>query len=166
LLIIYIIWLLFQAVFSEVVHQIHFILIKGQAWASASSITLLGYQGHYVDGDAICLGRIFINGNPSVCVGTGCSGLEMFIVYAAFIIVMNGGKWVKMSWYLPMGMLIMMILNVFRIVSLAFIHKFAPQYLYFNHKYTFVLMLYGAVFGLWYIWITRIAVANNTKHEE
>lgn len=162
-LIFYILWLLVLTLFPDFVYGVHFQLIHFQAWASAHIISLLGFEGGYVTGDPHCLGHLFMEGKPSVCVGTGCSGLEMFVVYVAFILIMNNGAWKRMLWFLPLGLLSIVFLNIIRIVSLAFIFNFTPDYLQFNHKYTFVLVVYGAIFGLWYLWVNKVANKNGKK---
>lgn len=153
----YFLWLMFLAFFPDFIYNFHFKLIQFQTWASAHVISLVGFSGSYITGDNNCLGHLFLNGKPSVCVGTGCSGLEMFVVYIVFLLIVNLGAWKRLLWYLPLGLIIIILFNVLRIVSLAFIYNFMPQYLDFNHKYTFVLVVYGAIFSLWYLWVSKIA---------
>jgi hypothetical protein len=37
-------------------------------------------------------------------------------------------------------------------VILARIQATAPDWLEFNHDYTFTVLIYGLVFALWYLW--------------
>jgi hypothetical protein len=43
-----------------------------------------------------------------------------------------------------------------RAASLALIQFYNPAYLEFNHHYTFVVIVYGIIFGLWIIWVNRL----------
>lgn len=162
----YFLWLFVLAFFPNFVYEVHFQLIRFQTWASANIISLLGFQGSYTTGDKNCLGHLSLNNIPSVCVGTGCSGLEMFVVYIVFLVVVNMGAWKRLLWFLPLGLVTIVLLNILRIVTLAFIYNYAPNYLDFNHKYTFVLVVYGAIFGLWYLWVSRIAVKTKNGEKE
>lgn len=157
----YFLWLLFLSYFPHSVYEVHYQLIHFQTWASANLISMFGFVGSYMTGDQNCLGHLFLNGRPSVCVGTGCSGLDMFVVYIVFLLIVNNGAWKRLVWFLPLGLLLIIAMNIVRIVSLAFIYNFAPKYMEFNHKYTFVLLVYGAIFSLWYFWVNKLTVRSN-----
>ena len=60
-------------------------------------------------------------------------------------------------WFVPLGFLGILVLNIIRIIALSMIYYHKPQYLDFNHKYTFVIIVYGAIFGLWVLWVNKFA---------
>jgi exosortase family protein XrtF len=98
-----------------------------------------------------------IDGSNGVYIGTPCNGLELMALFSGFVLIFNG-SWKNKIWYIPFGVIIIHILNIFRVLSLAIIAKVAPETLDFNHKYTFTLMLYLIVFLGWVIWVKRFAL--------
>ncbi|NJN26452.1 MAG: archaeosortase/exosortase family protein [Cyclobacteriaceae bacterium] len=91
-----------------------------------------------------------------MCIGSACSGLELFILFFGFILLMRG-RLVDKLWFVPLGFLGILILNIIRITGLCIIFYHHPEYLEFNHKYTFVILVYGAIFGLWVLWVNKFA---------
>lgn len=95
-----------------------------------------------------------IDGGHSIWVGDPCNGLELFALFAGFIIAYPG-KWLNKLIIIPIGILAIHILNVLRVAALAAIVYYNPDLLQFNHTYTFTILVYSAVFILWYFWSTR-----------
>lgn len=140
----------------EVVADMHYHIIKPQADISAFFLRVFGYevdQDYMVNG---CDARIVFAGAGSICIGSGCSGLELFLLFLGFILLMRGRLKDKL-WFVPLGFLGILILNIIRIILLSIIYYHTPQYLDFNHKYTFVIIVYGAIFGLWVLWVNKFA---------
>ena len=149
-------WVLFSAFFPSALQDMHFYVIKPQADISAYFLRLFGYeidQDYMVNG---CEARLVFAGYGSICVGSGCSGLELFILFFGFILLMKG-RFLDKLWFVPAGLLGILVLNIIRIVALSVIYYYKPEYLDFNHKYTFVIIVYGAIFGLWVLWVNKFA---------
>lgn len=100
--------------------------------------------------------RVGIAGSSGVIVGAPCDGLVLFALFAAFIIAYPGPLRHK-AWYLPLGILGIHAINVGRVAALAIIVNINPNWLAFNHDYTFTIFVYSFVFLLWYIWVQRFA---------
>ena len=92
--------------------------------------------------------------SPGVTVGAPCDGMALFGLFAVFIAAYPG-KWLHKVWFIPSGIVVIHGVNVVRVVALAIIMKRNPDWLAFNHDYTFTLLVYSVVFGLWYIWVQR-----------
>ncbi len=153
-------WVLFTAFLPSVVHDMHYLIIRPQADICAYLLRFFGYevdQDYMVNG---CEARLMFPGYGSVCVGPGCSGLELFVLFFGFILLMKG-RLIDKLWFIPLGFLGILVLNILRIVVLAVIYYHKPEYLDFNHKYTFVIIVYGAIFGLWVLWVNKFAHAKN-----
>jgi exosortase family protein XrtF len=153
-LLILFIWVLFTIFFPVTLHKIHYWSIYPQAYISAWVLQLLGYATQVSHYAGSCLSQLEINGSSQVCVGTGCSGIELFLIFAVFIILFRGRSY-HSAWYIPVGILLISILNILRIVALSLIVIYAPEYLDFNHKYTFTIIVYGFVIALWLYWMNR-----------
>jgi exosortase family protein XrtF len=106
--------------------------------------------------------RVGVSGTPGVEIGAPCDGLSLFALFAIFIAFFPGSVKRK-SWYIPLGILFLHFVNIFRVISLAVIQSKFPDWLSFNHDYTFTVLLYGVVFGLWYVWATYLASFSKAK---
>jgi exosortase family protein XrtF len=85
----------------------------------------------------------------------GCNGINVFIVFAAFIVAFNGNPR-KLYWYIPLGILILYVSNLLRIVFLYWTAVSFHRYFYYVHKYIFTATIYAVVFLLWIIWVNQL----------
>ncbi len=149
-------WVLLSVFFPSFIGDMHYFIIKPQADISAYFLRSFGYniaQEYMVGG---CEASIIFVSYGNICVGTGCSGLELFLLFFGFIALMKGRLKDKL-WFVPLGITGIFVLNIMRIIALCIIYYYHPDYLDFNHKYTFVIIVYGAIFGLWVIWVNKFA---------
>lgn len=102
-----------------------------------------------------------IDGSNGVWIGGACNGITLMFLFAIFVIAYPGNVKAKL-WYLPTGILIVYLINIIRIISLALIAFYSPQYLDFNHTYTFTFIAYSVVFGLWMLWVTKFSTTKNS----
>ena len=91
-----------------------------------------------------------------IWIGDACNGFKLFSVFAIFIIAFPGPTKSKI-WFIPMGFIFIHLANVIRVIALLLINNYYPQYLDFNHLYTFTIFVYGIIFIFWYIWAKRFA---------
>mgnify|MGYP003683254303 FL=1 len=99
---------------------------------------------------------IGINGSSGVNVGYACDGLSLFLLFSIFILVFPGRNLFK-ALYILIGCLGIHLLNATRIAALAIIHLKEPSLLHFHHTYTFTILIYGIIFGLW---VLRMNIFN------
>lgn len=143
-------WLMNKGVIDEIIID-HIVLVAKEI------LDLLGFETFIYEH------VIGIQGSHGVFIGTPCNGIELMALFMGFILVFPG-SWKTKSWYIPLGLLIIHILNLIRVVSLTVMAKFYPEYLDFNHKYTFTITLYAIVFYGWILWVKQFAnIENNTK---
>lgn len=114
---------------------------------------LLGYKT-FASKDINDVQVFGIDGSNGVWIGGPCNGITLLFLFAVFVVAYPGPKKTKL-WYIPLGMLLVHIVNLIRIISLAMISYYAPEYLDFNHTYTFTFLAYSFVFGLWMLWVNR-----------
>lgn len=95
-----------------------------------------------------------IDGGHTIWVGDPCNGLSLFALFAGFIMAFPG-KISQKIWYIPAGIIAIHLVNVFRIAALAIVVYYKPEWLNFNHTYTFTILVYSFVFVLWYLWVTK-----------
>ena len=87
--------------------------------------------------------KMGIEGTGGMSVGNYCLALQLWFFFAGLVIVFPS-PWKHKLWFIPLGLLLIHILNILRIVGLGWILATAPDYFDFNHYYA----LRGAVFLL------------------
>jgi exosortase/archaeosortase family protein len=97
---------------------------------------------------------IGVQGGHHLWIGDPCDGIPLFAVFT-IILAAYPGPWRSKAWFLPLGLLSIHLINALRIVALSIIVTIDYELLNFNHDYTFYLVVYGWVFGLWYFWARR-----------
>tara|TARA_B100000989_G_scaffold236738_1_gene183641 strand:- start:14323 stop:14892 length:570 start_codon:yes stop_codon:yes gene_type:complete len=95
--------------------------------------------------------RVGMAGHAGVQIGAPCDGVALFALFCIFILAFPG-TFLRKLWFIPSGMALLHLANIARVVMLARIQATAPEWLEFNHDYTFTVLIYGLVFALWYLW--------------
>lgn len=102
-----------------------------------------------------------IEGLRIVRIVEGCNAVSVMILFAAFILAFSKGL-VKTIGFILFGLLVIHVLNILRIAILTLgIWKY-PEYKHILHGVVFPLIIYGTVFFLWIIWVTKF-IKNDTQ---
>ena len=102
---------------------------------------------------------LFKDNIPVVLIEHGCNGLILMVLFAAFVVAFPG-PWKKKMWFVPLGILSIYLINSLRVIGLAVNHMVSQESFDFNHKYTFTILIYGAIFFFWMIWVNRFSGIN------
>lgn len=123
--------------------------------SSDAVLNLLGYNTFKTisDTDYQVIG---IDGSNGVWIGSSCNAITLFSLFTVFIAAYPGHQKSKL-WFIPMGIFLIHILNIIRIVALSLIAFYNPDYLDFNHTYTFTFIIYGFIFFLWVTWVNKFS---------
>lgn len=105
---------------------------------------------------------LFFANNGYVAVEGSCSGLKQFYQWTVLMILFPG-PWKKKLWYIPMGLLIIHIVNIFRIVILSIVVVHWPQHWDTIHMWILRPFFYVVIFGMWVVWVERIRGGENAK---
>ncbi len=97
---------------------------------------------------------IFCNDRRLLRVGEECSGLVLFALFTGFI-VCYPGDWRNKCWYIPLGILLIFMLNILRMVALSVNFKYYKSSFAFNHHVTFTYTVYAFIFLLWVVWVNK-----------
>lgn len=95
---------------------------------------------------------------PNQCtiyINEGCSGLKQMIQFA-LLMMLFPGPWKKKLWFIPLGVFIMHLTNLFRVLGLTVVMMKWPQDYMFSHDYIFRPIFYIVIFLLWMWWNDRI----------
>jgi len=98
---------------------------------------------------------VTMQGLPAVLVGDPCNGLALYALFAGFVLAYPGAGRRKV-WFILLGVLAIYLLNVLRVAALALNHTYWYHTVDFNHHYTFTFVAYGAIIGLWPLWLRRV----------
>ena len=93
-----------------------------------------------------------------VGVEAGCSAVKQTIQFI-ILMLLYPGPWKHKLWYIPMGVLIIHIVNVFRIVCLSVIVSISDSQEIFTFSHDWILrpLFYVVIFAMWVFWAERIA---------
>ncbi len=137
-------------------------------WVTAQTSNIqnaFGGQSSIKINDGIKSISMRYNGEGVVNVFEGCNGVNVMIVFVAFIIA-YGGSIKRMLWFLPVGLLVIHFFNLLRIILLYVTAQHHNQYFYYIHKYFFTAALYIVVVGLWILWVAKLSTKPTQYIEE
>lgn len=117
-----------------------------------SIMDLLGYDADY----STTYKAMLVEKFPIVYMANACNGLDFMGVFLCLVLAYPAKISAKM-WFLPVGILSIHVLNVMRIVLLSLNMLYWKDSFDFNHKFTFVLAVYGLIFLLWIYWVKKYA---------
>ena len=142
--------------------MVELLLVDNITWISEAILTMLGYgliPTVFLDDNIRTLG---IDGSHGVFIADSCAGLPLLVLFAGFIMAYPGPLTMKL-WYIPLGILLVHLINVIRIVALCMLAYHSPELLDFNHHYTFTLIVYAFIFLLWVIWVNKFGKISSSK---
>jgi exosortase/archaeosortase family protein len=100
---------------------------------------------------------ICFNNGGYIGINESCSGLKPILQYILLFIIFPG-PWKKKLWFIPMGIIIVHLTNLFRIIGLSVVTVTVPEYWDFSHDYIFRPFFYVIIFLLWIWWVERLSV--------
>lgn len=93
---------------------------------------------------------LFPNGGY-IAITSGCSGLKP-ILQLIVLFILFPGPWKKKLWFIPLGVIIVHLTNLFRIISLSVVVMKWPKYWDFSHDWILRPFFYVVIFTLWWFW--------------
>ena len=88
----------------------------------------------------------------SLEVNESCSGLKQFF-QILILFLLFPGPWKHKLWYIPVSILIIHGVNIFRIVILSVILVHQPEYWDFAHMWVLRPFFYVVIFTEWLVWV-------------
>lgn len=106
---------------------------------------------------------IFVNSHTAhITVSPGCTSLKQWMHWL-FIMLLFPGPWKHKAWYIPLGLIVIQFINVFRVVGLSLMIIPWPQHFHFFHDYIFKTLFYLGIFMMWVVWVEYFVIPNNKK---
>lgn len=111
-----------------------------------------GYDTQIVSGFPERTMHLYVNGKFVARVIEGCNAASIIILFVSFMLAFFG-KMKTTLLFIFAGSVIIYVTNIARIALMAIgIYEY-PQHAHFLHTIAFPLVIYGAVFLLWVLWI-------------
>jgi exosortase family protein XrtF len=155
LLIFILLYLGWYILYQSILHpwgKLDMLVINDTVAHTQQLLSFLGYPVFVSNSETIR--TVGIDGTHGLWIGDPCNGLTLFALFASFIAAFPG-SWKKKLWFIPVGILIIHLLNIIRVTGLCIIVKHNPDWLQFNHTYLFQIIMYGCIFGIWMFWVRK-----------
>ena len=92
----------------------------------------------------------------------GCAAYKIYFQFIFILLFYPGSLW-KKGWFIPLGVIVLVFLNYWRLVVLYFIGGMAPEYFPFWHIWLGRILLYPAIFLLWLYSEKRIHAQRSVR---
>ncbi|SOC79998.1 exosortase family protein XrtF [Salinimicrobium sediminis] len=129
---------------------------------SEDVVDALGYDSQIRSGYPEATMHLMVEGKFVARIIEGCNAASIIILFVSFMLAFSG-KLRTTFFFTLAGAVIIYITNILRIALMAIgIYEY-PHQAHFLHTVAFPLVIYGAVFLLWVLWI--IVYSKQIKNE-
>lgn len=160
---IFLLWSLFTAFFVTPGQGIDYWLVSTEGNLSSHLLNLLGYPTFIILKKTQCI--LFLQERRLIHISNSCNALSLIVLYIGFLLAYPGNVRNKIVFILS-GSILIYFINIIRISALALIGLKAPEWLDFNHHFTFTALVYSIVFILWVIFVNKFSNTNPTVKVE
>lgn len=138
----------------------HSALIDVLGISATGILQLFGYSYSYENA------LIYHFDEPILGIGSTCDGLSFILLFISFVLAYPAGSFGNKLWFSLVGTVTIHLLNTIRAVLLVLNFTFSASSFDFNHKYTFVVIVYGIVLWMWITWAKRNAQTEDKAKVE
>jgi exosortase/archaeosortase family protein len=83
------------------------------------------------------------------------SGLKQMIQFIVLMLIIPG-SWKNKSWFIPIGIVMIHLTNIFRIICMVIIAIHWPKQLHYAHDNYLRMLLYVVIFIMYIIWVELV----------
>lgn len=94
--------------------------------------------------------------NAAVRIVWACTGLKQAYIFIC-IIAFYRGPIVRKLWYIPAGLVVVYLFNIFRIAAITAIIEQHLGWFDILHEHLFKYLFYVVIFGMWVLWEEKIS---------
>ncbi len=98
---------------------------------------------------------MYFDSGDWILINASCAG-DKQIAQFMLLLLIYPGLWKRKLWYIPLGMLIIHLTNIFRIVLLSLVMLHKPEWWHIAHNVVLRGMFYVVILVLWIVWMERI----------
>lgn len=95
-------------------------------------------------------------------INQSCSAVKQFMQWLV-LMILYPGPWKHKLWYVPAGIFILHLTNIFRIVGLSVVLLNWPAYWDWSHDWVFRPFFYVVIFAMWVFWVERFSGKKLSK---
>ena len=107
--------------------------------------------------------RIYVNNHRGyVGVSPECTSLKQWMHWL-FLMLLFPGPWKHKLWFIPLGLIMVEFINVFRIVGLALVVIPWPDKFDFFHDWFFRPIFYLFIFLMWSAWVEWFVIPQRKR---
>ena len=110
-------------------------------------------------------GNNIVMGAGHVGVHSGCSGLKQFLEWIV-LMTFFPGPWKHKAWFIPLGLVVIHLVNIFRISGLSILLIYFPEHWQFTHDYIYRPFFYVVMFAMWVFWVEKFRNRTVMKQKE
>ena len=150
-------------------HRTHYWPIEEEMSAAGLALAHVAYEQsswfiiHILGTDITMSGHtMYFPNNGFIGINPGCSGLKPIVQFVLLMMIFPG-PWKRKIWFIPMGIVIVHLTNLFRIIGLSVVMMNWPEQWHFSHDYLFRPFFYVVIFGLWVLWVERLMEGKRQK---
>jgi exosortase/archaeosortase family protein len=110
-----------------------------------------GWETQHLDGGEVSgsVVDIYYRGQNTLRIANACNGLELMVLYGAFLFCYPGSPRRRWS-FLGLGLCLIFLMNILRCALLVWIFLRYRKYLDFSHHFFFTFLVYACIFLLWW----------------
>jgi exosortase family protein XrtF len=120
-----------------------------------------GYETVTVDFHSHETVQFYIRGKVATRMVEGCNAISIMIMFLAFIFAFYKG--LSSVYFAFTGIILLYLLNLFRIYFLNVIVISYPGFSKAAHDYFFPSVIYGGVVVLWLVWINKFVIKDENS---
>lgn len=132
-------------------------ITKNVAILSQKALNALGFVAKSIAHTSDPYYIVYINNMYLARIIEGCNGVNVIILFITFIVAYRG-KLKHTLLFLLAGIVFLYVFNIVRIAFIVLGLYYFPEYAEFLHQILFPVLIYGAMFLLWGIWIKKFSV--------
>jgi len=122
-------------------------------------LDFLGFDAYILPNEANLKALLYVGNQMTVSVAGPCDGFTLYLAFAWLILAFPTPQWKSKIWFLPIGIVIISILNMMRVGGLSLVAMYLPEYVDINHKYIFKILVYLAIFLMWALWMKKFSIS-------
>jgi exosortase/archaeosortase family protein len=96
----------------------------------------------------------FVTNNRAIEINENCSGFKQ-LWQVLILFLLFPGPWKQKIWFIPLGMALMLVFNIFRVVGLSYSMIHWPQHWDIIHLWILRPIYYFIIFMLWVFWVEK-----------
>lgn len=108
---------------------------------------------------------MYFTNDSYMFINRSCSGLKQIMQFVILMMVFPG-PWKRKLWFIPLGVFIVHLTNLFRIIGLSVVLVTTPTHWSFSHDYIFRPLFYLVIFLMWVWWVDKVSKKNNTENKK